>query len=49
MYELLNELIKPELLILVPVLYLIGDGFKKSQLPDKHIPWVLGAISVILR
>ena len=48
MYELLNELIKPELLILVPVLYLIGDGFKKSQLPDKHIPWVLGAISVIL-
>ena len=48
MYELLNELIKPELLTLVPVLYLIGMGLKKSQLADKHIPWVLGAISVVL-
>ena len=30
--------IKTELLILVPVLYLLGAGFKKSQLPDKWIP-----------
>ncbi len=42
------ELIKPELLILIPVLYLIGVGLKKSKLPDKWIPLLLGAFSVLL-
>ena len=48
MYELLKEFIRPELLVLVLVLYLIGVGLKRSQAKDKHIPWVLGAVSVVL-
>ena len=43
-----EEFIKPELLILVPVLYIVGIGLKKSKLPDKLIPLILGGISVIL-
>ena len=30
-----QEYIKPELLVLIPVLYLIGMGLKKSAMPDK--------------
>lgn len=48
MYEMLKEFIKPELLILIPVLYLIGASLKKSQVADKHIPWVLGVASCFL-
>lgn len=48
MYDLLKEFIKPELLILIPVLYLYGVALKHSQVPDKHIPWLLGAASIIL-
>ena len=48
MYELLKEFIKPELFILIPVLYLFGIALKRSQLRDKHIPWVLGAAGVAL-
>lgn len=40
--------IKPELLILIPVLYLIGAGIKKSKIENKHIPWILGVVSVFL-
>lgn len=40
--------IKTELLILVPVLYLVGIGLKKSKLSDKMIPLVLGAIAIAL-
>lgn len=43
-----QEYIQSELLILVPVLYLIGMALKKSQLADKWIPLVLGLISVAL-
>ncbi len=43
-----QDYIKTELLILVPVLYFIGIGLKKSKLPDKWIPAVLGALSVVL-
>lgn len=42
------EYIKPELLVLVPVLYLIGAGVKKSNIADKFIPWILGGVSVAL-
>lgn len=48
MYEMLKEFIKPELLVLIPVLYLFGMALKKSQVADKHIPWLLGAFSVLL-
>ena len=30
-----QEYIKSELLVLIPVLYFIGIGLKKSRLPDK--------------
>ena len=43
-----QDYIKPELLILIPVLYLIGTAIKKSNIADKFIPWILGAISVVL-
>ena len=43
-----QEFIKPELLILIPVLYLVGIGLKKSKLSDTLIPLVLGGISMIL-
>lgn len=48
MYEMLKELIKPELFVLIPVLYLFGMALKKSQMADKHIPWLLGLLSVVL-
>lgn len=43
-----EEFIKPELLILTPVLYVIGIGLKKSKLSDTLIPLVLGGIAVVL-
>ena len=43
-----EEFIKPELLILIPVLYVVGIGLKKSRLTDKLIPVVLGVTSIIL-
>ena len=40
--EYLTEYLKPELLVLIPVLYFVGMGFKKSEnVPDKHIPALL--------
>lgn len=44
----LKEFIKPELLILIPVLYVVGIGLKKSKLSDTLIPLVLGGIAIIL-
>ncbi|MEG2576050.1 MAG: phage holin family protein [Christensenella sp.] len=47
--EILKGFIRPELLILVPVLYFIGIGLKKSQyIADRHIPILLGAAGVAL-
>lgn len=46
MYEMLKEFIKPEFVALIPVLYVIGMGVKKSKAADKHIPWILGAVAV---
>ena len=43
-----QDYIKTELLVLVPVLYLVGVGLKKSKLPDKWIPATLGAVSITL-
>lgn len=44
----IEDYIKPELLILIPVLYIIGHGLKRSKLPDNLIPLVLGGSSIIL-
>ena len=48
MYELLKEFIRPESLVLVPVLYLIGAGLKQSEFKDKLIPAALGLAGVLL-
>lgn len=44
----LKEFIKTELLILIPVLYIVGIGLKKSKLSDTLIPLVLGGIAIVL-
>lgn len=43
-----QDYIKPELLVLIPVLYLIGAAIKKSKIKDTLIPLLLGAASVAL-
>lgn len=43
-----QEFIKPELLILIPVLYLVGIGIKKSAIRDKFIPLILGGVGIVL-
>ena len=43
-----QDYIKSELLVLIPVMYFIGIGLKKSALPDKRIPTMLGLVSVLL-
>jgi len=42
------DFVKPELLILIPVLYLIGIAIKKSKIRDTLIPIMLGACGVVL-
>ena len=43
------EYIKPELLVLIPVLYFVGVGLKSMSFPkDKYIPAVLAAVGVVL-
>ena len=47
--EEIKQFILPELLVLVPVLYILGAGIKKTTLiPDKFIPIILGACGIIL-
>ena len=48
MEEILKEFVKPELLILIPVLYLIGAGLKNSKLKDNLIPIALGIFGIVL-
>ena len=40
--------IKPELLVLIPALYFVGIGIKKSNIPNSKIPLLLGLISIFL-
>ena len=46
--EIVKEFVKPELLVLVPVLYLIGVGIKNAAIKDKFIPFILGITSIVL-
>ncbi len=46
--DIVKEFIKPELLILIPVMYIIGAGIKKSSINDKFIPFILGVVSILL-
>lgn len=43
-----QDYIKTELLILIPVLYIVGIGLKKSKMKDSRIPLLLGIISISL-
>lgn len=48
-YELLLEYIRPELLVLVIVLYFIGMVLKSSSyVKDELIPFILGAVGILL-
>lgn len=46
--EQITNFIKPELLLLVPVLYFIGTGLKRSKLADRFIPLILGGMGIAL-
>lgn len=47
--ENFTEYIKPELLVLVAVLYVVGLMIKQTQkIKDKYIPAVLGVAGVLL-
>jgi len=43
-----QEFIKPELLILIPVLYFIGMGVKRSVISNTLIPLILGVTGILL-
>ena len=43
-----DEYIKPELLILIPALNIVGEIIKQSKINDKYIPLILGIIGIIL-
>ena len=43
-----DEYVKPELLILIPVLNIAGEIIKQSKINDKYIPLILGVIGIIL-
>lgn len=48
-WNMVKELIKPELLVLIPVLYVIGAGLKRAEFfLDKYIPLGLGILSIVL-
>lgn len=40
--------VKPEMLVLVLVLYFIGLALKKSRTKDKYIPLILGLCGIVL-
>lgn len=40
--------IKPELLIMVPVLYSIGEAVKRTNIKNWRIPFILWGVSIVL-
>lgn len=45
----LMQYVKPELVVVAIVCYIIGVGLKKSEtIKDKYIPFILGGVSIIL-
>ena len=44
-----EKYIKPELLILIPVCYILGAFIKQTeQIKDKYIPMILGLMAIVL-
>lgn len=49
MEQIITNYVKPELLVLVIVLYFLGMGLKHAQtVKDKYIPAILGACGCLL-
>lgn len=49
MIELVQEYVKPELIVVAIALYFVGTALKKSKaVKDKYIPFILGGMGVIL-
>lgn len=49
MENIILQYLKPELIVLIPVLYFIGLALKKAAfVKDNYIPLILGAISILL-
>ena len=48
MEQIMTNYVKPELLVLVLVLYFIGAMLKKSNFKDKFIPLLLTVIGIVL-
>ena len=47
--EIIKEMIKPELLILIPVLYFIGVAIRESEkIKNEYIPILIGIIGVAI-
>lgn len=47
--EIIQNYIKPELLVVAIVLYFIGMGIKNTEkISDKYIPLILGVIGIII-
>ena len=43
-----TEFVKPELLLLIPVLYALGAFIKNSKCLDWKIPFILGGVGIVL-
>lgn len=49
MEQIITNYVKPELLVLVIVLYFLGMGVKHAQtIKDKYIPYILGVCGCLL-
>lgn len=46
--EILNQYLKPELLILIPVIYVINTILFKTKVNNDHIPYITGIFSIVL-
>lgn len=47
--DLVMNYVKPELVVVAIVLYLIGIGLKKTEfISDKYIPVILGCIGIVM-
>lgn len=43
-----KEYVETDFIMLIPVLYLVGIGIKKSRIQDRWIPVILGLIAITL-
>lgn len=47
--NIVKEMVKPELLILIPVLYFIGIAIRKSEkVNNAYIPAIIGIIGIVI-